>query len=87
MATVALCEHMPRASPQTDRVVAVVELLTAHPGADFTLAELARRLGVSKPTCYPMLAALTRSGWLLRHPTRKTYRLGPALVPAGSSCP
>jgi DNA-binding IclR family transcriptional regulator len=74
---------MPRASPQTDRVVAVVELLTAHPGADFTLAELARRLGVSKPTCYPMLAALTRSGWLLRHPTRKTYRLGPALVPAG----
>jgi DNA-binding IclR family transcriptional regulator len=74
---------MPRASPQTDRVIAVIELLTAHPGADFTLAELARRLGVSKPTCYPMLAALTRSGWLLRHPTRKTYRLGPALVPAG----
>jgi DNA-binding IclR family transcriptional regulator len=74
---------MPRASPQTERVIAVVELLTAHPGADFTLAELARRLGVSKPTCYPMLAALTRSGWLLRHPTRKTYRLGPALVPAG----
>jgi DNA-binding IclR family transcriptional regulator len=64
-------------------VIAVIELLTAHPGADFTLAELARRLGVSKPTCYPMLAALTRSGWLLRHPTRKTYRLGPALVPAG----
>jgi DNA-binding IclR family transcriptional regulator len=30
-----------------------------------------------------MLAALTRSGWLLRHPTRKTYRLGPALVPVG----
>jgi DNA-binding IclR family transcriptional regulator len=80
---VALCEHMPRPSPQTDRVVAVVELLTAHPGADFTLAELARRLGVNKPTCYPMLAALTRSGWLIRHPTRKTYRLGPALVPVG----
>jgi DNA-binding IclR family transcriptional regulator len=74
---------MPRASPQTDRVVAVIELLTVHPDADFTLAELARRLGVSKPTCSPMLAALTRSGWLLRHPTRKTYRLGPALARAG----
>jgi DNA-binding IclR family transcriptional regulator len=83
VATVALCEHMPRPSPQTDRVIAVVDLFTAHPGADFTLAELARRLGVGKPTCYPMLAALTRSGWLLRHPTRKTYRLGPALVRAG----
>ena len=83
VATVALCERMPRPSPQTDRIVAVVDLLTAHPGANFTLAELARRLGVSKPTCYPMLAALTRSGWLLRHPTRKTYRLGPALVRAG----
>jgi DNA-binding IclR family transcriptional regulator len=74
---------MPRPSPQTERVIAVVDLLAAHPGEDFTLAELARRLGVSKPTCYPMLATLTRAGWLLRHPTRKTYRLGPALVPAG----
>jgi DNA-binding IclR family transcriptional regulator len=80
---VALCEHMPRPSPQTDRVIAVVDLLATYPGEDFTLAELARRLGVSKPTCYPMLATLTRAGWLLRHPTRKTYRLGPALVPAG----
>jgi DNA-binding IclR family transcriptional regulator len=74
---------MPRPSPQTERVVAVVDLLATYPGEDFTLAELARRLGVSKPTCYPMLATLTRAGWLLRHPTRKTYRLGPALVPAG----
>jgi DNA-binding IclR family transcriptional regulator len=74
---------MPRPSPQTERVVAVVDILATHPGEDFTLAELARRLGVSKPTCYPMLATLTRAGWLLRHPSRKTYRLGPALVPAG----
>jgi DNA-binding IclR family transcriptional regulator len=74
---------MPRPSPQTERVIAVVDLLATYPGEDFTLAELARRLGVSKPTCYPMLATLTRAGWLLRHPTRKTYRLGPALVPAG----
>jgi DNA-binding IclR family transcriptional regulator len=74
---------MARPSPQTERVVAIVDLLATYPGEDFTLAELARRLGVSKPTCYPMLATLTRAGWLLRHPTRKTYRLGPALVPAG----
>lgn len=74
---------MSRPSPQTDRLIALVDLLAAHPSDDFTLAEIARGLGVGKATVHPMLTTLTRAGWLLRHPVRRTYRLGPAIVAAG----
>lgn len=74
---------MTRASPQTDRIVMVMDLLMAEPGRGRTLADMARHLGVAKATCYPMVVALTRAGWLVRHPRHKTYQLGPALVPLG----
>ena len=76
---------MARPSPQTDRVITVVDLLTARPHEGLTLSEIARRLGVTPATCHPMLASLTQAGWLVRHPTRRTYRLGPAMVAAGHS--
>ena len=80
-----MCNHMKvaRPSPQTNRVVALVEILSARPNESLTLAELTRRLGVNKSTCYSMLQALTEVGWLLRDPFHKTYRLGPALVAVG----
>jgi DNA-binding IclR family transcriptional regulator len=74
-----------RPSPQTDRIVTLVNLLATHPDEGFTLSEIARRLGVSKATCSPMLVALTSAGFLVRHPARKTYRLGPALISAGQA--
>jgi DNA-binding IclR family transcriptional regulator len=74
-----------RPSPQTDRVVAVVELLMSRPAEGLTLSEISRRLRVNTPSCHFMLTALTGHGWLVRHPTRKTYRLGPALVAAGKA--
>jgi DNA-binding IclR family transcriptional regulator len=76
---------MPRPSPQTDRVIALINLLVAHPGDGFTLSEIARRLHVNKATCHPMLGALTTAGFLIRHPTRRTYHLGPALIAAGQT--
>jgi DNA-binding IclR family transcriptional regulator len=76
---------MARPSPQTDRVVDVVELLTNRPDDGMTLSEIARRLGLSPVTVHPMLATLLRAGWLVRHPTRKTYRLGPALAMIGQT--
>jgi DNA-binding IclR family transcriptional regulator len=79
-----MCNHglVPRPSPQTDRVVALIDLFAARPEA-LTLAEITRRLGVNKSTCYSMLSALTTAGWLLRDPYQKTYRLGPALIAVG----
>jgi DNA-binding IclR family transcriptional regulator len=80
-----MCNHVPvaRPSPQTNRVIALVEILSARPNEALTLAEVTRRLGVNKSTCYSMLQALTEVGWLLRDPFHKTYRLGPALVAVG----
>ena len=74
---------VPRESPQTSRILLLMDLLADHPAQGRTLAEIARHLGVAKATCYPMVTALTDAGWLVRHPKRKTYQLGPARVPIG----
>jgi DNA-binding IclR family transcriptional regulator len=76
---------MARPSPQTDRVVAIVDLLANRPDDGMTLSEIARRLGLSPVTVHPMLASLSRAGWIVRHPTRKAYRLGPALAMVGQT--
>ncbi len=60
-----------------------MEILAARPNEALTLADVTRRLGVNKSTCYSMLRALTEVGWLFRDPFHKTYRLGPALVAVG----
>src|SRR3954453_6542694 len=75
----------PRPAPGAERVVAVLNFLTAHPDESFTLSELARRLDPKKPPCHALLMTLTESGYLLRHPSRMTYMLGPALVAIGSA--
>jgi len=76
---------MARPSPQTQRIRQIIDLLVSHPKESFHLAEIARHLGISKAGCYPMVTALTEAGWLIRHPTRKTYRLGPALITIGKA--
>ena len=75
----------PRPSPQTDRVIDLLELLAAEPGLGLSLAEISRRLGVHKASCHSMLASLLASGWLVRDPTSKVYTLGPALLRLGSA--
>ena len=72
-----------RASPPTDRVVAVLNFLATHPHQQFGLSELARRLELSKPTCLGIVTSLTEAGYLLRDGADKTYRLGPALISLG----
>ncbi|WP_099020536.1 IclR family transcriptional regulator [Mycolicibacterium palauense] len=72
-----------RISPPTARVVAVLDFLGRHPHDRFGLSELARRLGLSKPTCLGIVTTLTGAGYLLRDPADKTYRLGPALITLG----
>jgi DNA-binding IclR family transcriptional regulator len=76
---------MTRYSPQTDRVIALVNLLAANPHIGFTLAEITRRLKLQKPTVYPMLMAMAEAGFVVRHPVTKLFRLGPALIPVGEA--
>jgi IclR helix-turn-helix domain len=56
--------------------VALIDLMVERPNQNFTLAEISRRLGVHKQTCHSMLRTLTDAGWLVCHPSEKTYRLG-----------
>jgi DNA-binding IclR family transcriptional regulator len=60
-----------------------MSLLAERPDASLSLAELTRRLGVNKSTGHAILTSLAAAGWVLRDPTRKTYRLGPAVVALG----
>ncbi|MEI2652590.1 MAG: helix-turn-helix domain-containing protein [Microthrixaceae bacterium] len=72
---------MPRPSPQTDRVVAVIELLSSgDEGA--TMTEIARHLSINPATCVHVMAALTSAGVVVREPDRR-YHLGPALALPG----
>ena len=73
---------MPRPSPQTERVVAVIELLAASEGGA-TMTEIARSLDLNPATCVHLLAALTTAGFLVREPEGRRYHLGPALVQPG----
>lgn len=72
-----------RESPPTQRVVAVLNFLARHPHDRFGLSELARRLGLSKPTCLGIVTTLTEAGYLVRDGQDKSYRLGPALIALG----
>ncbi|OMC30948.1 ArsR family transcriptional regulator [Mycobacterium sp. GA-1841] len=72
-----------RTSPPTARVVAILEFLSRHPQERFGLSDLARRVGLSKPTCLGILGTLTESGYLIRDSVDKTYRLGPSLITLG----
>ena len=76
-------ESSGRASPPTERVVAVLDFLARHPHDRFGVSELARRLGLSKPTCLGIVTTLTDSDYLVRDSGDKTYRLGPALIALG----
>lgn len=76
---------MARRSPQTERLVEIIEFLAAIPQREYRLAELARLVDLDDATCYPMLTELTRVGWLVKDRVRKTYRLGPRLIALGAA--
>lgn len=72
-----------RTSPPSERVVRVLNFLADHPDQRFGVSDLARRVGLSKPTCLGIVTALTEAGYLVRDAADKTYRLGPALITLG----
>lgn len=76
-------ESAGRASPPTARVVSILNFLAGHPHDQFGLSELARRIGLSKPTCLGILTTLADAGYVIRDAQAKTYRLGPTLISLG----
>ncbi|HEY5886406.1 MAG TPA: helix-turn-helix domain-containing protein, partial [Acidimicrobiales bacterium] len=76
---------MARPAPAVDRAVEILDFLTDNPRDAFSLSELARRLDLNKASAHAILNALTDQGYLLRHPSRKDYRLGPRLIAVGEA--
>ncbi len=61
----------------------ILDFLAGRPGERFGVSELARRVGLSKPTCLGIATSLTEAGYLVRDSGDKTYRLGPSLIALG----
>jgi DNA-binding IclR family transcriptional regulator len=76
---------MARPAPAVDRAVDVLDFLADNPRDTFSLSELARRLELNKASAHATLNALVDRGYLLRHPVRKDYRLGPRLIAVGEA--
>lgn len=74
---------MARPAPAVTKALKIIDVLVAHRGEQFTISEIARRTGSSLGSAHAVLAVLEETGYITRHPTRRTYGLGPALVSAG----
>ncbi|MCU0311083.1 MAG: helix-turn-helix domain-containing protein [Acidimicrobiales bacterium] len=74
---------MARPAPAAQRALQVLDLLVAHPGQPLTLTEIVRRTAMSLGSAHAVLATLETAGYVRRHPSTRTYGLGPALVAAG----
>ncbi|KDF01832.1 IclR family transcriptional regulator [Mycolicibacterium aromaticivorans JS19b1 = JCM 16368] len=77
---VDLAKTTGQASPPTQRVIAVMEMLGADPGRQFTLAEISRGLGISRATGHAILATLVAHEWVTRDPLSARYAWGPAIA-------
>lgn len=66
-----------------NRAVAVLDWIVGHPGEAFSLSELSRALDINIPSLMSVLQSLTDAGYLTRHPARRTYEAGPALLAIG----
>jgi DNA-binding IclR family transcriptional regulator len=72
-------------SPAVVRAARLLHVIAAEPRTDFTLSELARRLGLSRASCHPLLLGLVGEGLVVRKNPEATYRLGPALLALGEA--
>lgn len=75
---------MPRLSPPTERVAAILRLL-AETDEPLTLSQIARGLALNVATCQTILESLAANGFVLRAPATKAFTLGPALVSIGEA--
>ncbi|MER5181590.1 helix-turn-helix domain-containing protein [Streptomyces sp. NPDC002896] len=76
---------MVRPALAATRSVAILSFFAAHPGGSFTLSEISSALGINLASTLSVLQALEDAGYLVRHPRRKTYELGPYPVALGDA--
>jgi DNA-binding IclR family transcriptional regulator len=72
-------------SNPTSRVLDVITLLAAHPTEEFSLAEIARQLEMSKASAHRLLVTMADADFLARNDKYKTYSLGMGLLAVGQA--
>jgi DNA-binding IclR family transcriptional regulator len=77
--------NMSDLSNPTSRVLDVITLLAAHPTEDFSLADIARQLEMSKASAHRLLVTMADADFLARNAKHKTYSLGMALLAVGQA--
>lgn len=70
-------------SPPTERVIAVMSMLAAEPDRAFSLADICRRLDISRATGHAILTTLAVHQWALRDEETAGYSCGPAVAALG----
>ena len=76
---------MAELSNPTGRVMDVLSFLAAHPTERFSLAEIARHLGLSNGSAHRILTTMASAKFLDRNEKRRTYSLGMAMVAVGQA--
>lgn len=76
---------MPDPSNPTGRVIDVLNFLAAHPAESFTLAEIARHVGLSNGSAHRVLTTMSGAHFLARNEKHRTYSLGMAMVAIGQA--
>jgi DNA-binding IclR family transcriptional regulator len=76
---------VPETSNPTGRVIDVLKLLAAHPTETFSLAEIARHVGLTNGSAHRVLTTLASAQFLSRNEKHRTYSLGMATVAIGQA--
>lgn len=76
---------MKRSALSARRALETINFLALNPHGAYTLTELSRALDISPASMTDVLASLVTLGYVARHPVRKTYHVGAALVTIGES--
>jgi DNA-binding IclR family transcriptional regulator len=67
------------------RAIRVLQLIAAHAPDGLRLVDVAREMGLERPTAHRLLKALTVEGMLEQHARTRRYSLGPLLFELGIS--
>ena len=76
---------MARSTPAVRYAAEMLEFLADDPRSEYTLSEIARAIGHNKASCSGILHTMEHSGLVSRHPIRKRYSVGPALIRLGAA--
>ncbi len=68
-----------------DRALSVLDLIASEQDAEWGLAELGKRVGLSKATTLRMLGSLQKRGYVTRDGAESRYRLGPRVLSLAGS--